>query len=195
MTFSILTVCTGNIFRSPAAQYLLARELGGDPSVRVASAGTAAVLGHGVAETMDGFLRRDGMDPGSHRARALTMQLVREADVVIGLTRAHRARAISLWPDAHGRCFTLNELARLAVGVSQEELAARAAGPGYGERFAALVELLGARREAGSAADDIADPVGQAPEVVEAAYGQIAEAVDVIARVVRGTRRRPRPGH
>lgn len=91
------------------------------------------------------------------------MQLVREADVVIGLTGAHRARAVALWPDAYGRCFTLTELARLAVGVSQEDQAARAAGPGYGERFTALIEIVGARRGAGSAADDIADPVGQAP--------------------------------
>lgn len=191
MPYSVLMVCTGNIFRSPAAQFLLARDLG-DAGVEVTSAGTRAVRGHGVAGTMDVLLRRDGIDPGTHRACDLTWLLVREADVVIGMTRAHRDQAISLWPDAHARCFTLNELARLARGVTQDEVGARAAAPGYAARFAALVEIVFTRRTAGSEADDIIDPVGEAPEVIEAVYGEIVEAVDTIARVVRGKRRRPR---
>jgi len=190
MPYSILTVCTGNIFRSPAAQYLLARDLGEGAGVEVTSAGTAAVTDHPVAETMDTLLRREEIDAGEHRARDLTWLLVRESDVVIGMTRAHRDRAIALWPDAHARCFTLNELARLARGVTQAELEARAAGPGLDARFAALVELAGARRGPGSRDDDIIDPVGEGPEVLRAVFKEIVESVDTIARVVRGTRRR-----
>lgn len=190
MPYSILTVCTGNIFRSPAAQYLLARDLGEGAGVEVTSAGTAAVTDHPVAETMDTLLRREEIDAGEHRARDLTWLLVRESDVVIGMTRAHRDRAIALWPDAHARCFTLNELARLARGVTQAELEARAAGPGLDARFAALVELAGARRGPGSRDDDIIDPVGEGPEVLRAVFKEIVESVDIIARVVRGTRRR-----
>lgn len=190
MPYSILTVCTGNIFRSPAAQYLLARDLGEGAGVEVTSAGTAAVTDHPVAETMDTLLRREEIDAGEHRARDLTWLLVRESDVVIGMTRAHRDRAIALWPDAHARCFTLNELARLARGVTQAELEARAAGSGLDARFAALVELAGARRGPGSRDDDIIDPVGEGPEVLRAVFKEIVESVDIIARVVRGTRRR-----
>ena len=43
-TFSILTVCTGNVCRSPAVERLLASKLG--PTVSVASAGTHALVGH-----------------------------------------------------------------------------------------------------------------------------------------------------
>ena len=194
MPYSILTVCTGNIFRSPAAQYLLARDLGEGAGVEVTSAGTAAVTDHPVAETMDTLLRREEIDAGEHRARDLTWLLVRESDVVIGMTRAHRDRAIALWPDAHARCFTLNELARLALGVTQAELEERAAGPGLDARFAALVELAGARRGPGSRDDDIVDPVGEGPEVLRAVFKEIVESVDTIARVVRGTRSRRRAG-
>ena len=191
MEFSVLMVCSGNIFRSPAAQFLMVRELGADPGVRVASAGTTPVLGHPVSRSMAELLRADGVDPRGHAARALTMDLVREADVVIGMTRAHRARALSLWPDAHGRCFTLKELDRLARDVSQDELPSPTTG--YEERFAALVDIAGSQRGRGSEEDDIVDPVGQGPEVVQAVYKELAESVDAVARVVRGTRRRPRP--
>ncbi len=196
MAFSVLMVCSGNIFRSPAAQFLMVRELGADPGVQVASAGTTPVLGHPVSRSMAELLRADGVDPRGHAARALTMDLVREADVVIGMTRAHRARALSLWPDAHGRCFTLKELARLAGGVTQAELAsAGAAGDvtQFGARFEVLVEAVAGQRSFGGEGDDVVDPVRQGQEVVEAVYAEITEAVDAIARVVRGTRRRPRP--
>lgn len=189
MAFSVLMVCTGNIFRSPAAQYLMVREFGADPGVQVASSGTAPVLGHPVSRSMAELLRRDGVEPGGHSARALTMEEVRDADLVLGMARAHRARALSLWPDAYARCFTVKELAGLARDVRQDELPDRATG--YGERFAALVDIVGSRRGTGSEADDIIDPVGQGPEVVEAVYNELVEAVEAIARVVRGRRRRP----
>lgn len=189
MAFSVLMVCTGNIFRSPAAQFLMVREFGADPGVQVASAGTTPVLGHAVSRQMAELLRRDGMDPSGHSARALTMELVRDADAVIGMTREHRERALALWPDAYGRCFTLKELDRLARDVSQDELPSPAAG--YEERFAALVDIASSQRGRGSEEDDIVDPVGQGPEVVQAVYKELVKSVDAVARVVRGTRRRP----
>lgn len=191
MSFSVLMVCTGNIFRSPAAQFLMARDLGNAPGVQVSSAGTAAVLGHAVAWPMVELLEGVGIDPRSHRARHLTSALVRESDLVIGMSRAHRARAISLWPDAYRRCFTLNELARLARGVTQDELDRATAEPGLDARFAALAELAATRQTAGSEADDIHDPVGAPPDVVQSVFDEITESVDTIARVVRGRRRRP----
>ena len=53
--FSILTVCTGNICRSPAVERLLTRKLG--PTVSVSSAGTHALVGHPIAEPMASLLR------------------------------------------------------------------------------------------------------------------------------------------
>lgn len=136
---------------------------------------------------------RNGRDPSNHRARDLTWLLVRETDAVLGMTRAHRDRAIALWPDAHQRCFTLNELARLSLGVTQAELAGHAVGPGLDARFAGLLELAATRRTSGSREDDIIDPVDKGPDVVLAVFKEIRESVDTIARVVRGTRRQPRP--
>lgn len=188
MAFSVLMVCSGNIFRSPAAQYLMAREFGSDPGVKVSSAGTTPVLGHPVSRQMAELLRNDGVDPRGHAARALTMDLVRDAGVVIGMSREHRSRAVSLWPDAYARCFTLKELAGLAREVTQDELVGRSAG--YAERFASLVGVVGGERMTGTAEDDISDPVDQGPEVVQSVYGEILEAVQSIGRVVRGTRRR-----
>ena len=50
MTFSVLTVCTGNICRSPLAELILAASLSDIPDVRVESAGTGALVGHGMPD-------------------------------------------------------------------------------------------------------------------------------------------------
>ena len=49
-TFTIITVCTGNVCRSPLAEHLLQLELDGIPSIRVESAGTHALAGQGLDE-------------------------------------------------------------------------------------------------------------------------------------------------
>ncbi|MDR1766960.1 MAG: low molecular weight phosphotyrosine protein phosphatase, partial [Propionibacteriaceae bacterium] len=52
--FQVLTICHGNICRSPAAQYLLREAL--DERYAVSSAGTAAVVGWPVHETIAALL-------------------------------------------------------------------------------------------------------------------------------------------
>ena len=68
----VLTVCTGNIHRSPAAQYLLAEGFGPHSGILVASAGTRAVVGAPVSDQMAALLRADGIDPAGFAARRLT---------------------------------------------------------------------------------------------------------------------------
>src|SRR6476619_730650 len=87
-TFSILTVCTGNVCRSPAVERLLARDLG--PTVGVSSAGTHALVGQPIAQPMARLLRDNGIEAQAFTARRLTETLVKDADLVLTLTRAQR---------------------------------------------------------------------------------------------------------
>ncbi len=179
--YGILVICTGNIHRSPTAQHLLAHAFRGEP-ISVVSAGTAPALGEPMGGTLAEFLRGEGIDPSGFRARFLTAADVRDADLILGMTRAHRGQAVSLWPGALRRSFTLKEFARAAAqaggpggGASatqatDQDLAA--GGPGGGasataadetvRRLALLADLAARRRTpAAPADDDIADPHGQ----------------------------------
>lgn len=187
-SFAVLTVCTGNICRSPAAERLLAARLGTDSGVVVSSAGVGAVVGAPIPSAMAALVSEAGVSPDGFAARQLTETMLRESDLVLALTRSHRARIVDLYPGAVRRTFTLRELARLAGAV----------GPGAlpegtpAERFAALLPLAAAQRGAVGAVtpddDDVVDPYRRGDEVYAESFAQLAPAVETIAAVVRGTR-------
>ena len=93
MTYRIMTVCTGNICRSPLAEYALreavaASDLAGQ--VEVASAGTTGWEGGNPIDPRAGaLLREHGIDPSAHRARRMDPQELREADLVLALDHDH----------------------------------------------------------------------------------------------------------
>lgn len=120
MTFTILTVCTGNICRSPVAELLLARGLAHVPGVVVSSAGTGALVGAGIPDPALRLLRAEGVDGSHHRSQQLTTSLVRGADLVLAMTREHRRAVVELIPAATRRTFTVRELARVASYLATE---------------------------------------------------------------------------
>lgn len=129
--FSILTVCTGNICRSPLGEQLLAQQLADLADVRVASAGTGALVGHGMPDQSLAIARSLGVvDPESHVSRQLTPELLDESDVVFAMAREHRRAIVELNPRVSKRVFTLREFARLADATSDDDLRAEfAPGP------------------------------------------------------------------
>jgi protein-tyrosine phosphatase len=97
-----------------------------------------------------------GHDLSAHRSRRMTADMVREADLVLGLAREHVREAVLLAPDAWDRCFTLKELVRRA-----EAAGGRSPGQPFEEWLACL--HAGRRRQdvlGASADDDVADPYG-----------------------------------
>lgn len=177
----VLVVCTGNICRSPVGELLLANRLG--PTAEVASAGTHALVGHGVDDAMVARLP-GGVDASAFAARQLTPALLRTADLVIGMSREHRARAVELAPATVRRAFTLRELARV---LSLEDAYAPAATPG--EWLRAAIPVAGRLRQRARADapedDDIVDPYRRADAVFDTAYVQIDAATAAIARAAR----------
>ncbi|WP_062304423.1 arsenate reductase/protein-tyrosine-phosphatase family protein [Demequina subtropica] len=171
----ILTVCTGNICRSPAAELLLQRALG--DIATVASAGTHALVGHGVPEPMLAELAAGGIDGSSHRAQLLTEGLMRDADIIITMTTEHRRHAVSTAPSALKRTFTLAELAASA-GTGQTLVGATPA-----ERIADIPRAVAAHRHvlAGLELDDVPDPYGYGQTEYHDSYRLIARAVDEVA--------------
>jgi protein-tyrosine phosphatase len=85
-----LFVCTGNIFRSLAADMALRRALSGRADVHVSSAGTDDYP-HRVQPYTAGYLRQKGFDVSSHRRRTLTQAILDESHLVIAMSTDHQA--------------------------------------------------------------------------------------------------------
>jgi protein-tyrosine-phosphatase len=94
----IIFVCTGNTCRSPMAEGLLRQALSarGIDHVTVASAGTGAWEGAPASEGAYLVGLEHGLDLSEHRARLLTRDLVREADLVLTMSGHHLARVAEL---------------------------------------------------------------------------------------------------
>jgi protein-tyrosine phosphatase len=104
----ILILCVGNICRSPTAEYLLRRQLAGR-DIEVTSAGLGALVGHPVEGHAMAVLREHGIDATPHRARQLDVEMLREAELVLGMEPRHLAAAARLAPQASGKLFLLGK--------------------------------------------------------------------------------------
>ena len=178
---TILTVCTGNICRSPAVERLLAHAL---PEANVVSAGVRAVVGAPVSAPMVPLLAAAGIEAHGFAARQLTENIVLDADLVLALTRGHRSAIVELAPTALRRTFTLRELARYATAVGPDALPDGT----LGERLQALLPLAAAQRgrvPVDARDDDVVDPYGGGDRLYEESFGQLKPAVDAIAAVLR----------
>jgi len=109
----VLLVCTGNTCRSPMAEMicrqLLAKRLKckieelEDRGVMVMSAGIAAMLGGRASVEAVEVMAEMGLDLAGHETQPLTEPLVRHADAIFTMTRAHRDALLAQWPSAAER--------------------------------------------------------------------------------------------
>jgi protein-tyrosine phosphatase len=175
--FSILAVCTGNVCRSPAVERVLGSKLG--PTVTVSSAGTHALVGHPISGPMAALLTNRGFEPHPFEARRLSEHMLKEADLVLTMTRAQRGLVVELWPAAVRRTFTLREFARLLKRVNPAALP-----PGLpAERLRAALPLATAERGTERVSpdeDDVVDPFRLSEAVYAASFAQIRSAVEAV---------------
>lgn len=181
-TLRVLTVCTGNICRSPVAERLLQAALG--DAVEVTSAGVRGLVGDSLHPEMGAILQRSGIPADGFAARQVSSADVRSADLVLALTREHRAQLVQQTPAALRRSFTLLEFAHI---IASPDLPPVAAGE-VGVRLRELVPLAARHRSLAGPAEalDVPDPYGRDGAAYELAYALIRDAVEVIARAARG---------
>ena len=189
--FSVLAVCTGNVCRSPAVERLLANKLG--RTVSVGSAGTHALVGHPISEPMAALLRDSGAETDPFEARRLSEQMVKEAHLILSMTRAQRRLVVELWPAAVRRTFTLREFARLLNWVDPSVLPAGT--PADRLRAAIPLAITQRGRERRSAEeDDVTDPFRLSNAVYANSFEQIRSAVDsIVYRIVMNRIGDPQP--
>jgi protein-tyrosine-phosphatase len=107
----ILTVCTGNICRSPMAEGILRQLLAGTPGVTVSSAGTHALIGNPATEFAIIAAAENGIDISSHRARLVGAELVRESSLIFCMELFQVESVLEFDPSAGTKTFSLADFA------------------------------------------------------------------------------------
>ena len=186
----ILTVCTGNICRSPQAEQLLRARLplalpGAEGAIEVTSAGTMARDGDTMEPHAAAEAERLGIaDTVAHRARRLLPQQVQRADLILGLAREHRSAAVQAVPVARRRTFTLVEFTRvveaLAAGQGPQQVAPLGddGAPAFLRRVVDAADLRGLLPQSTQHGIDIDDPYGGSSAVYRRSADAVAEHVD-----------------
>ena len=113
-----------------------------------------------------------GLDLTGHRSRIISPELVGSADLVVGMAREHVREAVIRRPERYGRVFTLREIVRRGG-----EVGARGGDEAVGDWLARLHAGRTPSAQLGSSPlDDVADPIGQGPDV----YARTAADLDVL---------------
>jgi protein-tyrosine phosphatase len=187
----ILTVCTGNICRSPVAERLL--QAGLDQvqpgAFEVRSAGTRAMVGDPVQPLSADIIRTYGGTPDGFAARQLTPKILRESDLVLAMTAKHRGEVMQMDASLLKRTFTIREFARMLKILEQRDADAPAPAsniPDFWQelpRRAASVRHLSLTPEASD--NDVVDPYRRGPEFYEQMEDELAPAILAILRFAR----------
>ena len=104
----IMFVCTGNICRSPMAEYLLKNHAGlAQEKYAVSSSGLGALVGHPADPAVRALLEKDGISCSEHIARQINQQMVDDADIILVMENHHRQGLIKKFPQARSKVFLL----------------------------------------------------------------------------------------
>ncbi len=204
----ILTVCTGNVCRSPLAAQLLTLRLA-DLGVTVTSAGARARDGAVITPEAVALAAERGVPAAlaeARRTRYLTAGMLVGSgaaglpDLVLAMAREHRREVVELDPTRARTAFTAREFARLAADVTDDELRAAGAQGRRPPRALRGGTRCGRREARARAATRSARrrrcdrPDGRSAATYARSADELMPGVDAVERVVRAALGRRRFG-
>jgi len=105
----ITFVCTGNVCRSPMAEYIFRHRIGQDAPWRVSSAGVYALDGSPPSPASVQALADWNMDLTPHRSRMLTQEIVDQSELIVVMTSGHKRDILDQWPEAAPKVRVITE--------------------------------------------------------------------------------------
>ena len=186
----VLTVCTGNICRSPFLERALQAELDrswGPGAMEVSSGGTGALAGHPMEDQARSLLESKGYAADGFLARDLTTAMVADANLVLTATRSHRGKVMALHPRAVRYTFTFREFAHLTSGLTDDELRGEG-GDQPRDHVTRVVTLAAGQRGVGAPLAetdaDVVDPYRRPVQVFQEMTDQIMAALPAVVRAL-----------
>ena len=108
MFSSVVTVCTGNICRSPLAEYLFRSRLEG-VSAKVSSAGIQALVNQPADVLAQEIAQTHGLDLSPHLGRQVEKSVLEEHELILVMEDHHRDYIRSCFPQVSGKVFLLGK--------------------------------------------------------------------------------------
>lgn len=101
-----MTVCTGNICRSPVAEGLLKAAL---PQCEVWSAGLSAMVGEPADKTAVEIALKHHIDIRAHRAQQIASWMISHAELVLVMEISQQRHLQAMYPSARGKIHRLGQ--------------------------------------------------------------------------------------
>lgn len=111
----VLVVCTGNICRSPMAEYILKSHFNDSDDIFIHSAGTHALVSHPADPSVIDLMLTKGMDLSAHRARQLTKELIFSSDLILTMSLDQQKYIEKCFPNACGKVFRVGKWSEFDV--------------------------------------------------------------------------------
>jgi protein-tyrosine phosphatase len=182
-TLRVVTLCTGNRFRSPLAAAVLARAMEGHLPVEVSSLGTLRMDGRPALSEAVALAPAHGIDLSAHVSRRMARGALESADLVVGFEKFHVATAVVDGRAARGRAFTLPELVALLEGLGEPQAVD---GGTAVERARALIAAAAGARGSTGRPPEIEDPFDRPPARQEAIAEEVAAQSRRLAALLAG---------
>jgi len=114
---SVLFVCTGNLHRSPMAEYLFKDKIGDTPGWLITSAGNYTRNGMRTTREVLTVLKEYDIDASSHRSRLITRRLLSNHILVLCLASNHKEALQAEFPDLKDKVYLLSEMVGKTASV------------------------------------------------------------------------------
>lgn len=184
--FHVLSVCTGNICRSPVSEAVFRGWAARVPGLGSESAGVGAVIGNPMEPAALDISRRWWPDAEAFRARQIDSAMTQGADLVLVMTVEQRREVLQMDPSALHRTFLVRELDVVLAALEDGAESAAGSHPPSGqetpaERAHRLINAASRHRELARRSGEVKDPYRLPREEQDAILTELSTVVNRIA--------------
>jgi protein-tyrosine phosphatase len=113
---NIVFVCTGNICRSPMAEYLFKQQMNHQTNTfDISSAGTHALSNHPISTHSATLLNKEHINCSQHISRQLTKEIISQSDLVLVMETFHKYTINSIAAESQGKVFLLGHWDQIEI--------------------------------------------------------------------------------